>query len=430
MRYDELRYDEPAADAFRPEESLDDDESWYQELRRNAPAFPQTPADQPLPGGPAARSRQAEPPRSGYGPPSGYPQAPERPGGFAAGRSGSGWPDRSGSGPALNAGNPDRAAGRAAVLPPAPGRDPWPGTPAAFLSAPAAQVGVLTPPAGSRIDDLTGSGPQLTSPFAAPSARAAAAVRPGHGLDGPEITSSWPVQPPVEDAESFAEFWAEDNDEAEYSGLFGDRDITPDGAAAKRRIGRRRGRSNDHRLWLGLGGVVIVAAAAITGIIKFEFPAHSGPAHTMNPPAKIGAYMRTVDLERQTNVAQLRDEVIKMSAGQASQVVSAVYESGNSAAGNNEQIIMFIGGHLANAAPATSVASFTQKFPGAHVVSAGALGGKAACVEEGGTANSVSMCAWFDNDSFGEIVSPTMNASALAQQMLTVRPAVETVVKR
>jgi hypothetical protein len=443
MRYDELRYDEPSADAVRPEEPVDD-ESWYEELRRNPPAFPQTSSGQPLPDGPVSGSRRAEPPRSGYGQPSGYPQVPERPGGFLAGRSGSGWPDRGGSGPALSAGNPDHAGGRGGAPQPGPGRDPWPGTPAAFLGAPTAQVGVLTPPAGSRIDDLPGSGPQLTSPFLAPStparsaagvrpaaaARAAApAVRPGHGLDGPEITSSWPAQPPVEDAESFAEFWAEDDDDAEYSGLFGDRDITPDGAAAKRRIGRRRGRSNDHRLWLGLGGVVIVAAAAITGIIKFEFPSHTGPAHTMNPPATIGTYMRTVDLERQTNVAQLRDEVIKMSAGQASRVVSAVYESGNSAAGNDEQIVMFIGGHLANAAPATSVTSFAQKFPGAQVVSAGALGGKAACVEEGGTANSVSMCAWFDNDSFGEIVSPTMNAPALAKEMLTVRPAVEMVVK-
>ena len=143
----------------------------------------------------------------------------------------------------------------------------------------------------------------------------------------------------------------------------------------------------------------------------------------MVTPARIGTYARTVDLERQTNVAQLRDEVIKMSAGQASRVESAVYESGNSAAGNTEQIIMFIGGHLANAAPATSITSFTQKFPGAKVVSPGALGGKAACVEEGGSADSVSMCAWFDNDSFGEIVSPTMNATDLAAAMIAcVRP--------
>jgi hypothetical protein len=298
---------------------------------------------------------------------------------------------------------------------------------------------VLTPPAGSRVVGRPESGP-LASPFLAPPAegrtaapgRLAAPVRPGHGLDGPEITSSWPAAPQVDEIESFAEFWREDDQDDDYAGLFGDRVVEPDVAvsAAKRRIGRRRGGSNDHRLWLALGGVVVVAAAAITGIIKFEFPSHGGPAHTMVTPAAIGTYARTVDLERQTNVAQLRDEVIKMSAGKASRVVSAVYESGNSAAGNDEQIVMFIGGHLANAAPATSVASFTQKFPGAEVVSAGSLGGKAACVEEGGSSDSVSMCAWFDDDSFGEIVSPTMNSAALAREMLTFRPAVEMVVKK
>ncbi len=86
---------------------------------------------------------------------------------------------------------------------------------------------------------------------------------------------------------------------------------------------------------------------------------------------------------------------------------------------------MFIGGHLANADPAASVTSFTQQFKGAQVVSAGALGGKAACVQDGTGSNSVAMCAWFDNDSFGEVVSPTMNASALANAMHTVRPSVE-----
>ena len=74
-------------------------------------------------------------------------------------------------------------------------------------------------------------------------------------------------------------------------------------------------------------------------------------------------------------------------------------------------------------------ASFTQKFPGAEVVTAGSLGGKAVCVEEGSSADSVSMCAWFDNDSFGEIVSPTMTATQLSHQMLTIRTADEHVVK-
>ena len=146
-------------------------------------------------------------------------------------------------------------------------------------------------------------------------------------------------------------------------------------------------------------------------------------------PTKIGTYVRTVDLEKQVGLSQLRDDVIKMSSGQASDVKSAVYESGNSAAGNTEQIMMFIGGHLANADPAASIAGFTQKFPGAHVASAGSMGGKAACVQEGTGVNAVGMCAWFDNDSFGEIVSPTMNANALAVMMPTFRSSVELLAK-
>jgi hypothetical protein len=463
MRYDELRYDEPSeeepsANRRGFDESFDDD-SWLEDLRRSAPVYPQTPADQPLPAGPAARAEAGvrEP-----GPRPGYPQAPSTDWFTGQGPGRGDRADRGGSAPQLS-------AGRATSAGPRPGGQPElgngfrPGTPAGadaarqpgspfpqaqagreggFLGAPTGQVGVLTLPAGSRVVGRPTSG-TLASPFAAPPSegravapgapgRSAGPVRPGHGLDGPEITSSWPAAPQVDEIESFAEFWREDDQDGDYAGLFGDRVVDPDGAgsAAKRRIGRRRGGSNDHRLWLALGGVVVVAAAAITGIIKFEFPSHSGPAHVMGTPAAIGTFARTVDLERQTNVAQLRDEVIKMSAGQASRVVSAVYESGNSAAGNTEQIVMFIGGHLANAAPATSVTSFTQKFPGAEVVTAGSLGGKAACVEEGSSADSVSMCAWFDNDSFGEIVSPTMNSGALAKEMLTVRPAVETVVKK
>jgi len=300
-----------------------------------------------------------------------------------------------------------------------PGSGGGPTAPAASprqASTPAQTLTIATPPSASR----PGTG----------------TVRPGHGLDGPEITSSWPVQPAADDLESFQDFWRDDADE-EYSGLFGNREAeferadakqaasAAKQAAAKRRTGQRRGGSNDRRLWLGLGGVVVVAAAAIVGVIKYEFPTHSGPAHVMTTPATIGAYARTMDLEHEADVAALKQKVIAMSAGQASHVVSAVYESGKASAGNTAQIIMFIGGHLANADPAASVTSFTQQFKGAQVVSAGAPGSKAACVQDGTGANSVAMCAWFDNDSFGEVVSPTMNASALASAMRTVRPAVE-----
>ena len=457
MNYGELRYDEPAPGQPGFDGPLDD-ASWSDELRRSDPAYPKGFGPQ-HPSGP---QRRVEPQAPGYGQQPGFPQAPDRTAGYDKPRG-----DRGGSfpqvpqGPQMSAGRMTGPGQRAGSQP----GSPFPPGPAAqgtgFLSAPTAPVGLLTPPEGTRVDALR-DGASPAAPTASPSPRPGSAatqvmtapsatrrgtstgtatVRPGHGLDGPEITSSWPIQPQTDDLESFQDFWRDDEDE-EYTGLFGDRQAEFDRAdarqaaasrqvAAKRRIGRRRGGSNDHRLWLALGGVVIVAAAAITGIIKFEFPSHGGPAHTMVTPAKIGTYARTVDLERQVGLSQLRAEVIKMSSGQASDVVSAVYESGNSAAGNTEQILMFIGGHLANADPAASISSFTQEFRGAHVVSAGVLGGKAACVQEGTTAsNSRSLCAWFDNDSFGEIVSPTMNATALANAMRTVRPSVELLAKK
>jgi hypothetical protein len=428
MTYGELRYDEPEPGEGGYDEPLDD-ESWFQELRRSAPAFPQSPGGPQGPG--SGPRRRAEPSGPAFGQQGGYPQAPDRASGY-------GQPRRDGSDPKTPQG-PQMSAGRPQQGPAAPG--------AGFLSAP---VGLLTPPEGTRVDALRDGGTRPAAPKASParprraptatqtltapappqaSRPGTATVRPGHGLDGPEITSSWPAQPAPGDLDSFEDFWRDDADE-EYTGLFGNREAEFERAdakqaAAKRRTGRRRGGSNDRRLWLGLGGVVVVAAAAIVGIVKFESPSHSGPAHAMTIPPKIGAFTRTVDLEHEADVTALKQKVIAMSSGQASHVVSAVYESGKASAGNTAQIIMFIGGHLANADPAASITSFTQQFKGAQVVSAGALGGKAACVQDGTGANSVAMCAWFDNDSFGEVVSPTMNASALASAMRAVRPSVE-----
>jgi len=427
-------YDHPRLD----DRVLGDSRS-SQEPRRSAPAHPRSPGAPQGPG--SGPQRQAEPSGSAFGQHGGYPQAPDRSSGY-------GQPRRDGSVPQTpkSPQGPQMSAGRPQQGPADPG--------AAFLSAP---VGLLTPPGGTRVDALRDGGTRPAAPGASPHRASTtmtstgsqtlaapkpaeagrpetATVRPGHGLDGPEITSSWPTQPAPDDLGSFQDFWRDDADE-EYTGLFGDRgaeferadakQAAAKQAAAKRRIGRRRGGSNDRRLWLGLAGVVVIAAVAIVGIIKFEFPSHSGPAHTMTTPAEIGAYARTVDLEHQADVAALKQKVIAMSAGQASHVVSAVYESGKASAGNTTQIIMFIGGHLANADPGASVTSFTQQFRGAQVVSAGALGGNAACVQDGTGVNSVAMCAWFDNDSFGEVVSPTMNADALASSMRTVRSSVE-----
>jgi hypothetical protein len=472
IRYDELRYDEPAYDdepAYGGSrfDQPGDDVSWYEDLRRSAPAYPdrpggqpsggQRPADSPRPGDSRSPSRGQQPsylqPPSRPSGPSGLPGSsgpsgpsasfgPSGPSG-SAGPSGSSGP----SGPAGYGQSRDDVAGhylqmraaREISNGPRPGAGPArqsaPTGPQAlqaptFREAATVQVGVLTPPSGIR---MYPSPPAETTIVTAPAAgrTVAPVVRPGHGLDGPEITGSWPAQPQADDVDQFEDFWREDDDDEEYRGLFADED-QPAGSrsVASRRSGRRRGRSSDHRLWLALLGVVIAAAAAITAIIKFEFPSHGGPVHSMQTPAKIGAFTRTVGMEKSTHLSKLRADVIRMSAGEASNVKSAVYESGTATAGSTVQIVMFIGGNLANAAPGTSIGDFTKNFPGAKIVSPGSLGGQSACVEEGaGTSNPASICVWFDNDSFGEIVSPTMNATQLAHVMQTIRPDLETVVK-
>jgi hypothetical protein len=430
MRYDELRYEETSYGGPRYDEPLDD-ESWYEELRRSGPSYPQ----------------QGDRERGGRQHGNAAPGGGHRPSAPAAGAgawdgAGSQTGPRPPAGPAGPAGPPAGGLRGGGAPEASAARQPGTAFPQAqafsgsgYLDAPTAQINLLTPSGGRRLDGVPGGGAVLAAVntgLIPAGVGANPTVQPGRGLDGPEITSSWPVRPQSDDLDAFDEFWREDGG---YPGLIGDDSNRDDRrgkgkkkAAAVRSTGRRRGRSNDHRLWLALGGVVVVTAAAIAGIIKFEFPSHSGPAHTMVTPTRIGSFVRTVDLERQTDLAQLRAEVIKMSSGQASDVVSAVYESGDSAAGSDAQIIMFIGGHLANAAPAASISSFTQKFPGAAVVSAGSLGGEAACVEDGvGTSSTAAMCAWFDNDSFGEIVSPTMNAADLAKDMRTLRPSVELV---
>jgi hypothetical protein len=476
ITYGELRYDDTGSFAAAtsdhepaPSGELLDDESWYQELRRSGPSYPDNPATPRGPGsGPQRRAEPPSPSGPAFGSPSGgYPQAPDRASGFGPSR----WdgPDR----PQMSAGpNAPRPAGRG---PQAPQSPVGPANPAAqghgFLgapvapvtSAPSASVGLLTPPGGTRVEALRGGAlPAAPAAPATPAApvpatpvpaatrashatkapgdtrapggtrRRPAEVRPGHGLDGPGITGSWPTQPVADDdIESYDDFWRDDADE-EYTGLFGDREaehqraVAKAAAAAKRQIGRRRGRSNDHRLWLVLVAVLVVFAAVLAVVVKFEFlSSHSGPAHRMTIPDKIGSFSRTANLEHSADLVALKEKVIKTSSGQASDVVSAVYESGNSAAGNTAQIIMFIGGHLANADPAASVASFTQQYKGAKVVSAGPGGGQAACVPDGTGKNAGAVCVFFDNDSFGEVVSPTMNATALAKELQVIRPAVE-----
>ncbi len=180
---------------------------------------------------------------------------------------------------------------------------------------------------------------------------------------------------------------------------------------------------------IGAGLAVVVAGAAVvagTGVLG-----GNGPAHVLTTPDKLGAYVRRPQLEKQMNAAELQREVITKSAGQASHVVSAVYENGTSAASTQPpQMILFIGGNLTGVSPGGFIASFTQQSKGAFVTSAGSLGGSAACVNaQASVPGSVALCTWADNDTFGVVASPTMSASKLATRLRAIRPMVEHVVR-
>jgi hypothetical protein len=200
----------------------------------------------------------------------------------------------------------------------------------------------------------------------------------------------------------------------------------PDDTATRRAIGRRRGRSGDRRQWMALGAIAVVAAGAIGGVlVKFMHSGPGGPAHTVVAPNQADGFTRSANLEKQMKVNSLSQSVMQSSSGQASNLVSAVYEQGNAAAGANAQIFMFVGGKLAGASPSASVASFEQSYPGAKVVPAGSLGGDAVCAERQLNGEGVAMCVWFDNDSFGALVSPTMSTAKLATTLDAVRPSLE-----
>ena len=179
---------------------------------------------------------------------------------------------------------------------------------------------------------------------------------------------------------------------------------------------------------IGAGLAVVLAGAAVVlglGLLG------GGPGHVLVTPDKLGSYVRRPQLEKQMNASQLQREVIAKSAGQASHVVSAVYEDGTSVASTKTpQMILFIGGNLSGVSPGGFIASFTQQSKGAFGTGAGSLGGSAACVNaQASVPGSVALCTWADNDTFGVVASPTMSAARLAVQLRAIRPMVERVAR-
>jgi hypothetical protein len=171
--------------------------------------------------------------------------------------------------------------------------------------------------------------------------------------------------------------------------------------------------------------LVVVAAGAVAALKLVS--RGSGRSHVLVAPSRLASFVRRPALEQQMNARALKEQVIAKSAGQASHVVSAVYENRAGVTGSAQpQIFLFIGGNLAGVSPAGFISSFTAQFNGARGTSAGSLGGQAACVNaRSGAAGSVALCTWADGDTFGVVTSPTMDLSQLAAQMRAIRPSVE-----
>jgi hypothetical protein len=193
------------------------------------------------------------------------------------------------------------------------------------------------------------------------------------------------------------------------------------------------GRSRPRRRWLifgvaGAGVAGVVAAGAIAGILTSGSPG-GGVAHTVVMPAALGAYRWAPDLEKNADLPVLAASAAEMGGGQVSGSRARTYER-PAPAGAAPQLLDVIGGRLPSTSPASSIITLIRKYPSAHVVPAGPMGGSAACFEQtAGTADSVAMCAWSDDDTFGILVSPTLNAADLANLMVQDRPMIELVKK-
>jgi hypothetical protein len=196
-------------------------------------------------------------------------------------------------------------------------------------------------------------------------------------------------------------------------------------ATPAKKTGKRRSGSSDRRQWVALGAIVVVAAGAVAVVLKMAFPSASGPAHNIETPTAIGPYQNKPALAQQMHVQDLAAKVSKLN-NMASNVKYAVYQYGTGAPGANTQVFMFIGGHVSDSDASSSISTFMADYPHAKSVPAGPMGGEAACVEmTNGAQGDAAMCTWFDNDSFGTLVSSTMNTTALEQVLRTVRPSLE-----
>jgi hypothetical protein len=172
-------------------------------------------------------------------------------------------------------------------------------------------------------------------------------------------------------------------------------------------------------VWIGAGCVVLAGG----GVAWFAMQP-SGTPHVLVIPDKIGAYVKEPHLAKAMDAGALQQQIVAKSAGEAKNVVYAVYQDRTGpGAQANPQIILFIGGNLTGTSDSGFIDGFAGQSSGSQRIQAGPLGGSAACLPK--VAGGVTECAWADNDTFGVIASPSLSVTELASELRTARPQIE-----
>jgi hypothetical protein len=200
-------------------------------------------------------------------------------------------------------------------------------------------------------------------------------------------------------------------------------------ASAARKMDRQGGdlvKSLVHlprRVMIVVGCLVVAVLAGAAYLLVGSSPS----AHVITVPTQLGAFTKEPTLDSSTAQA-LRHRITAGASGEVSNVVAAVYEQstgrGTSA---GPQIVVFIGGNITGGGSGGFINDFKTNVKGSFITAAGQLGGQAACAP--GANGSPSECAWADNDTFGVVVSATLSANGLADEMRQMRTQLERTAK-
>jgi hypothetical protein len=189
-----------------------------------------------------------------------------------------------------------------------------------------------------------------------------------------------------------------------------------------------KGKETAGELLVTTAGIVVVIAVVIAvsivsaGALARAFISYHNPSlqvtHVVSVPASLNGYVRQPAQASQT-AQQLKSRILTRAGTSVSNVVAATYEKPSGSA-TGPQVMVFIGG---NSSSSGDFISGITELRGSFTTNAGPLGGQAACAPS--TNGNPVECAWADGDTFGILVSATLNATALASEMRLMRPLVE-----